>query len=176
MRVLIIMLFAGIGSVAQAGIYKWIDPDTGNVVYSDQPRKGAEQLNLPQAQTFKSPPLPPTSDTGNQAPATDQAIYTKFAIVDPQNEATIRNTAGVVDVTLAVSPTLKTGQRITLVLDDKREYGPTSDLQFSLKGVDRGTHTLQAMIQDAQGQIIQKSSTVTIFVKQASALQPKPKL
>ncbi len=178
MRVLIFFLLAAIGLTAHAEIYKWVDPATGNVVYSDQPAKGAEQVELPQAQTYTSPPLPPASDTGEEKQASDQAAYSKFAIVNPQNQATIRNTVGVVDVTLAVTPALKTqeGDRVALVMDNAKEYGPTADLQFSLNGVERGTHTLQAMIQNAQGDVIQKSATVTIFVKQASQLQPKPKL
>lgn len=178
MRVLLALLLAAIGFTAQAEIYKWTDPDTGNVVYSDQPIKGGKSMDLPRAQTYTAPPPPPVTDTGGQNQTGGQAAYSKFTIVDPQDKATIRNTAGVVDVTLAVTPALNTenGDRITLVMDSAREYGPTSDLHFSLNGVDRGTHTLQAMIQDAQGKVIQKSATVTIFVKQASRLHPKPKL
>ncbi len=179
MRVLIFLLLAGIGLTAQAEIYKWVDPATGSVVYSDQPAKGAQQVELPQAQTYAPPPLPPASDTDTQnKQAANQAPYSKFSIVNPQNDATIRNTAGVVDVTLAVTPALRSqeGDRVTLVMDNAKEYGPTADVQFCLNGVDRGTHTLQAMIENAQGGVIQKSDTVTIFVKQASRLQPQPKL
>ena len=178
MRIVIILLLACIGSTARAEIYKWVDPATGSVVYSDQPIKGAKQLELPQAQTYAAPPPPPVSDTEGENQAANQSPYSKFTIVNPQNEATIRNTVGVVDVTLAVTPPLKTqdGDRITLVMDNARQYGPTADLQFSLNGVERGTHTLQAMIQNAHGEVIQKTAAVTIFVKQASRLQPKPKL
>ena len=178
MRALLALLLAGIGLTAQAEIYKWTDPATGNVVYSDQPIRGAKSVELPQAQTYTAPPPPPTTDTGGHKQSGDHSAYTKFTIVDPQNDATIRNTVGVVDVTLAVTPALNTpaGDRIFLVMDNARESGPTSDLHFSLSGVDRGTHTLQAMIKNAQGQVIQKTAAVTIFVKQASRLQPKPKL
>ena len=178
MRALLALLLAGIGMTAQAEIYKWTDPATGNVVYSDQPFKGAKSLDLPQAQTYAAPPPPPETDSGGQKKTGDQTAYSKFTIVDPQNQATIRNTAGVVDVTLGVKPALNSqeGDRITLVMDNAREYGPTADLHFSLNGVNRGTHTLQAMIKNAQGKVISKTATVTIFVKQASRLHPKPKL
>lgn len=178
MRILLALLLAGIGLTAHAEIYKWIDPATGNVVYSDHPIKGAKPVQLPQAQTYTAPPTPPASDSAAQTEPVAQTPYSKFTIAQPENEATIRNTVGVVEVTLALTPALKAqdGDRITLVMDNAREYGPTTDLRFSLKGVERGTHTLQAMIKDAQGDVIQKSNTVTIFVKQASRLQSKPKL
>ena len=176
MRTLILLLLAVTGAAAQAEIYKWTDPQTGNVVYSDQPIKGSRRMELPEAQTYTNTPVPPQPDTDTKSPSPDQPPYAKFSIANPRNEDTIRNTAGVVEVTLALVPALKAqdGDRITLVLDNAREYGPTSDLKFSLSGVERGTHTLQAMIKDGQGQVIQKSTPVTIFVKQASRLQPKP--
>lgn len=177
MRVLITLMLAGLSLNLHAAIYKWTDPVTGNVVYSDQPHKGAVQLDLPQAQTYPAPPTP--SDENQTAQQTaPQPPYAKFTIVSPTDQDTIRNTAGVVDVTLSLEPKLNTqaGDSIHVVLDDKREYGPTQNLHFSLNNVDRGTHTLQAMVKNTRGEVLIESQKVTIFVKQASRLHPKPKL
>lgn len=179
MRIVVLMLLVGLPLSGQAAVYKWVDPATGNVVYSDQPRQGAEKLELPQVQTYHASPVPsqPPDEGANHAAQAEPA-YTQFAIVSPTNEKTIRNTAGVVDMTVAVKPPLdvRDGHRISVVLDDKREYGPTKNLHFSLKNVERGTHTLQAFIKDKDGQVLATSDVVTVFVKQHSRLQPKPKL
>lgn len=175
MRFVLLMLLVVTPWLGRAAVYKWIDPDTGNVVYSDRPRTGAEKLELPQIQTYHAPPAV-NEGLSAPTPAEKTASYSDFAIVSPHDKETIRNTAGVVDMTLAVKPKLDVaaGDRISVVLDDKREFGPTKDLHFSLKGVARGIHTLQALIKDPDGQVLAKTDTLTIYVKQHSRLHSKP--
>ena len=175
MRAVLITLLLVLPWCGQAAVYKWVDPDTGNVVYSDQPRKGAEQLELPEAQTYHAPP-PAPQGVAPVPPAKPTISYSRFAIVSPKDKQTIRNTGGMVDMTLTVKPKLDVaaGHRISVVLDNKREYGPTKDPHFTLKGVVRGTHTLQALIKDPDGQVLAKTDPVTIYVKQHSRLHSKP--
>lgn len=175
MRLLLLTMLLVLPWLGQGAVYKWVDPDTGAVVYSDQPHKGAEKLQVPEAQTYHAPP-PPVAPAPPPAAPKPAVSYSRFTIVSPRDKETIRNTGGLVDMTLAVKPKLDVadGDRISVVLDDKREFGPTKDLHFTLKGVVRGTHTLQAMIKDLHGEVLATTPTVTIYVKQHSRLHHKP--
>lgn len=176
MRVLALSLLAAVSVTAQAAIYKWVDPATGTVVYSDQPHQNARQLDLPPPQTYSAPPPPPESDTSQSSPAPAPApAYDTFTFVSPHDQETIQNTGGVVNVSLTVDPGLhsRQGDRISLLMDGQPEYGPTTASSFAMDGVVRGTHSLQAVIKDVAGQVLAKTDTITIFVKQHSRLQPK---
>lgn len=175
MRGLLITLLLTLTPALHAEIYKWVEPD-GTVVYSDQPREGAQTLDLPEAQTFTPPPVGDGASGEGQGQGEDSGGYQQLGFASPGNEATIRNTGGVVQVSLAIEPPLdiESNHRVAVVMDDTREFGPTRNAQFSLKDVPRGTHTLQAMIHDGQGNVVKKSDRITIFVKQASRLNPPP--
>lgn len=91
------------------------------------------------------------------------------AIVQPANEATVHDNQGNVAVQVAVSPSLAPGNRIVLVLDGRpvaQQVGTT----FALSGVERGAHTLQAQVVDANGATLAASPPVTFYMRQASRL------
>lgn len=97
--------------------------------------------------------------------------YASVAIVQPANEETVHDNQGNVVVQVAVSPSLAPGDRVALLLDG-RSVGAQMDTTFALSGIDRGTHTLQAQIVDANGATLLASRPVTFYMWQASRLFP----
>ncbi len=71
--------------LAQTGVYRWVEPD-GTVIFTDQPRPGAEQLNIEPTQTV---PPPEAILPGQPKAAEDkgaEAEYKQFVIVSPADD------------------------------------------------------------------------------------------
>lgn len=169
---------------APATIYKSIGPD-GQVIYSDQPQPGAKEIELPP----EVPPSPPSVIAPEPTPTMGKTPgkvretptltekppvtgYNKLAIIKPENDEAVRANNGVVDVDLALEPALdtKAGHQIAVTLDGKELPDIPASTQFQLNNVDRGTHSLQAQIIDAEGKVLARSNTVTFHLQRISAL------
>ncbi len=100
-----------------AQVYTWTDSQ-GVVHFSDTPHPGAEKIQIPETQTFS-----PSTPTPKQeiAPANRNNLddsghsYTKVAIREPENQATIRNPQGYVVVSVEVEPQLSEGDKLQLI-------------------------------------------------------------
>ncbi|WP_131779642.1 DUF4124 domain-containing protein [Legionella bozemanae] len=151
-------------------IYKWTDSQ-GNVHFSDTPRQGAKTVTIPETQSFSSP-TPSTPQTATQKPEQinqDDTIkfkhsYTKIAIAEPQTGATIRNNQGFVAVTAEVEPDLRSVDKLQLIYDNGVLGEPQTTPMFEIKGMYRGSHTLAVQIVDADGNVIETSDPITIYV------------
>ncbi|KTD73105.1 DUF4124 domain-containing protein [Legionella tucsonensis] len=150
-------------------IYKWTDSQ-GNVHFSDTPRQGAETVIIPETQSFSSPP--PSTQTPAQKPEQideDDTVklnhsYTKIAITQPKTGATIRNNQGFVVVTTEVEPDLRPGDRLQLIYDSGTLGEPQVNPVFEVNDMYRGSHTLAVQIVDADGNVIDTSEPITIYV------------
>ncbi len=153
--------------LATADIYKSIGPD-GTVVYSDQPSPGAEKIRVQQPSTYTPPPLPKFQPTQR---ASDQAApaYERLSVVSPKPEETIRDNEGTVIATFAVKPALQTdqGHRLVVLLDGNRQK-PISVTRIQFNNVDRGAHTIQAMVIDGNGKTLIESDPVTFYLHRQS--------
>ena len=175
MRVITILLLMSVAASATAAVYKWKRPD-GSIVYSDHPpTEGATPTDLPPVQEIKIAPPPPSSvqTAPGNAPQEQAAQYTKLAITEPEDDSTIRDNAGNLTIKLAVEPDLQEGDNVALLLDGK-EVGQGKGTTIHLPNVDRGTHTLQVEIRDAQNNTLISSSPITIHLLRFSALQRRP--
>jgi len=97
--------------------------------------------------------------------------YADVVIVQPASEETVHDNEGNVVVQVAVSPSLAPGDRIVLLLDGRRvaqQMGTT----FALSGIERGAHTLEALVVDGKGATLAPSRPVTFYMWQASRLFP----
>lgn len=160
--VLSLMMVIGI---SHADIYQWVDSQ-GKVHFSDTPHPGAKKLNIPDAQTY-SPPVPESSALEKQIPASLDApkpTYTKVAIAQPDNEATIRNNQGFIAVTVEVVPDLLPGDKVQLIFDGSPLGEPQTTLLFPLNGIYRGSHTLAVQVIDADGVAVETSESITVFM------------
>ena len=93
---------------------------------------------------------------------------------EPVNDQMYMNTS---TVTAAVSldPAVRPGDQLVVTMDGQRSPGvPAEGGQFTISPVDRGTHSIQAVVQDARGQPVCQSPSVTFHVHQPSLLAPNP--
>lgn len=160
----VVLTFIFFCGISYADIYKWVDSQ-GNVHFSDTPHRGAEKLNIPDAQTYSAPvPQAPASDKAGQKQDGNAHVYTKLVIAQPENEATIRNNQGSITVTAEVDPDLFPGDKVQLIFDGSTLGEPQSNLLFQLSGVYRGSHTIAVQIVDAEGNVLETSDPVTVYV------------
>ena len=151
---------------ARAEVYKSVDAN-GEVIYSDVPSVGAKRVQMPELPTYTPAPLPVVASPAPDA--TTQAVadtYSAFSLTSPGNEETIRGTAGMVKVSVALDPALRAekGDRIQYLLDNRPHGEPVDRLSTSFDNVDRGTHTVSAAVVDDSGKPIIKTSPVTIYI------------
>jgi len=186
MRVTLFTLMAALAATAApAAVYKWVDAD-GVIHYSDQPHENAEKVQLKALQTYSPPKTPPTAAqlTTGTTPASKPAAataspYQSCVVSQPENDQVFMNASS---VTAAVSlmPGTRPGDRLTVTMDGQQVPGvPVTGGQFTISPVDRGTHSLQVVVQDSNGQVVCQSPAVTFHVHQPSLLNPvspvKPK-
>ncbi|VAX10441.1 hypothetical protein MNBD_GAMMA26-199 [hydrothermal vent metagenome] len=149
--------------VSAAEIYKWVD-DMGVTHYGDQPHQGAEKIELPETQPVPSSRASSNLGGSQQNDVADDKGYKSFAIVQPENNQTIRDNAGSVSVAFIVNPSLRAGHKIRVSLDGHRLKDGTA-IRFSLQGVDRGTHTLSAAIVDANGATVISAGSISFHLR-----------
>jgi len=159
-----------------AGVYKNVQPD-GTIIYSDQKAEGAEELKLPELQTYTAPPLggDKAADAASGA-AVDPAVsvgYKSIVISTPENDATLRDNAGNVAVTLTLQPPLEVKHSVDIRMDG-RSIGKGRGTSISLTNVDRGTHTLEAVVLDENGKEVGRSATTTFHLNRVSVSRAKP--
>jgi hypothetical protein len=183
MRYALLVIFVLLSGSLAAAVYKWVDPQ-GNVHYSDIPdNPNAEQLDLPEFSRYQPrlPELPsetPVED-GRDRPGTSatggdsgsQALSV-LEIVQPEEDATVRNNQGNVPVVLLLNPSLEEGQYLKLMLDGTPVEGQHTSTSMQLEGVLRGPHVLQARLMSKAGKTLVQSQSIRFFMRQASRFDP----
>jgi hypothetical protein len=177
---LTLLIVAGFANATQ--IYKSIDAD-GNVVFSDlppAPGTTAEPVELAPANTFTAPAasVPGPGGPGQSgAPEDDPAAagrYQALRVLDPPDDAGIRENAGNVAVTAELQPTLRSGHLLQLYLNGVL-YQTAHAPQFQLTNVDRGTHVLELRVVDEAGNVVATSEPSVFHLQRRSLiLQPAP--
>jgi hypothetical protein len=154
-------------------VYKWVDEE-GVVHYSDQPHANAQKVQVKDPQTYSqgaanaaystpAPPVPPPP-----APTS----YKTCAISQPSNSAELANVDSLT-VVVATQPVLHAGDQIFVLLDGQAlNGGAPTGAQFTLSPVDRGEHTLQAVVKGPDGSVLCSSASVTYNVHQPSIANP----
>ncbi|MGF1751638.1 MULTISPECIES: DUF4124 domain-containing protein [Vibrio] len=84
-------------------------------------------------------------------------------ITSPAHDSTIRSNPGFIEVTGDISRSLAIGDKLQLLLDGKPYGAPKTNPYWSLKYVDRGTHTLMIQVQQS-GKVIASSDTITVHL------------
>ena len=177
MRLILAVLALSVTASAAAAVYKWVQPD-GSVIYSDRaPVENAAPTDLPALQEIKMPPPPPpstdTTTNNNQPQQTQNEEYTKLTIAEPADNSTFRNNAGKVNVKLELEPALQEGDMVAIILDGK-DIGQGKSTTVALNNVNRGSHTLQAVVKNAQGSTMISTTPITFTLLRTSLLQRKP--
>lgn len=171
---LIVLSACLLGALAQAQVYKWVDED-GVVHFSDQPRAGAEEINLPARPAPRAQPGPRAPATADTDAAADEPPveepdpgYQSLVVANPGAEETLWNIGGTLNVTLALEPALKPGHQVRIYFDGALRT--VSGTSFQLQEVYRGMHNIQAEIVDAAGELQIRSANHRFYVQQTSVV------
>jgi hypothetical protein len=158
-------LALAMGTVQAGKIYKYTLP-SGKVVYTDKapPPDQGEEVQVEPLQSFTLPPAPPLKDSTAKKFVPKPVGYEEFKLTSPSNDATIRDNGGNVRVILSLTPGLQRGHDIEVMMDGQ-PIGSGKGTSVTLTDVDRGTHTVQAAIKDAQGKEIARSNSVIFHLK-----------
>ncbi len=182
-------------TVASAEIYRWTDAN-GKQVYGDEPPENArsiEAVELPTltvAERFKTnakpndtqAPLisnesgiesaavtPVTANSEPQQSNHEAAVtgYTSFSILEPKTDELVRSNAGEFTVHLAIQPALKQGHGVVIYVDG-RQVGETTQDSIEITGIERGEHSVFAVLHDAQDNILGNTAAVNFTVTRTS--------
>ena len=174
MRTLLFTLLSLACSLALAAtVYKWVD-ENGTVHYSDQPHPNAQKVQVQAAQTYPATATPSQAAAvanGTAGNDTDRS-YRGCAIVSPQDGTEVANVDSL-SVSVRTDPAVHSGDQIYILMDGTAVNGgnPTGT-QFSISPVDRGSHTLQAVVRDAAGNLMCQTPGISVDVHQNSVLNP----
>ena len=174
-RILFTLICLGCTVALGATVYKWVD-DNGVTHYSDQPHENAQKVELKALQTYSAPKVPASPYPAPASPAKSAPYYQSCAISTPENDQAFMNATSV-NAGVSVVPAVRPGDTAVVTLDGQRLPGvPASGGQFSISPIDRGTHSIQVVVQDAQGKSVCQSKSVTFHVQQTSLLSPSSPL
>lgn len=164
---------------AQAQIYSWTDAD-GNRVFSDKPHPGAETIQLGPTNTVEPPPAPAVRESSrSQSEGNDRqsAPYRRMSITSPGNDEAIRSNEGDLTVRVAFDPPLSSSHLLRAdVSGELSSQGipgtGQAETSITLSNMDRGTHQISAVVVNARGEELQRSSPITVHLQRTSLLQP----
>ena len=171
MRTFIALLAALAAGTVLAQAYKWVDED-GVVHYSDVPREGAEQIQLPadgrrpQRPAYSPPVQAQIADTAEEAATPTVFSYDSIEVVAPAPEDTLWNIEGVLNVALRVTPGLRPEDRVRVYLDGQEQS--VNGTSFQIQEVYRGVHNIQAEVIDETGRLMARSLPNRFYVQQNS--------
>jgi uncharacterized protein DUF4124 len=172
--VLIALVTSGLsGAATAADIWKWVDAN-GVTHYSDQPVQGATKVEVRAGNVSQSQPASasPTPSSTPSTPAERGAVYRTFEIWRPENDQSVVNTAGEVNVEIRIEPELQAGHALNLYLDGRLLEDFQGSTSYVLTGVPRGTHTLVATINEQSGARVRETASVSFTVRQESIANP----
>jgi len=163
---------AGIVVAQTITTYRWVDAQ-GVVHYSDTPQPGAQVIQLQSAQTYHAPPTPAAppgaaSKTTTTTPA--GSPYQSCGIAQPAAEASFFS-PGSVPVAVQLTPGLRDGDQLAVTVDGT-ELEPVGPGRYQVTAPERGAHTVDFAVHDADGKQVCRAAPVTFYVQQPSLLSP----
>ncbi|MEJ6656720.1 MAG: DUF4124 domain-containing protein [Pseudomonas sp.] len=167
-----------LASPVSAQIYSWTDAH-GNRIYSDQPRPGANTVELRPTNVIE--PAPVASPARNNSQQTDTSrnasFYRELSISSPAHDSSIRSNEGDLTLVIQTDPPLSGSHLLRVVVD-----GTLSDAgvpgngaavhQLTVQNIDRGSHQLAVAVVNARGEELQRSSPITVHLQRTSLNQP----
>lgn len=193
-RTLVLISLLCAMTAASAEIYRWTDAN-GKQIYGDEPPENAravEAVELPvltvaesfkrnskpteaQPVTNKSTDVEATSNHPTNASQTSKAAdesaattgYDKFSILVPGSDEVVRSNAGDVKIKIDLQPALKRGHGIVVYVDG-RQMGETTSNTIDVTGIERGEHSVFAVLHDAQDTILGNTEAVNFTMMRNS--------
>jgi hypothetical protein len=129
-------------------------------------------MKMPALPTYTPPPVVPSTTT--KAESVETAVYEDFVFLTPEDDATIRNNQGIINVELKLTPALRSrrNHRVQFYLDGEAYGEPVSSIQTTMSGVERGMHTLTASVLDANDDSLISADPVIVHLHRESIHNP----
>lgn len=134
--------------------------EDGSIEFSDSPSPDSERVQIRETQTIEAPPPPSFVYERSQA-APER--YTRVEIVEPADDAQIRENTGNLTVSVAVEPGLSGSDRVAILVDGQ-EAASGTQTSFTLTNLDRGTHRLTAVIRSPDGKAVITSPAISFHM------------
>ena len=147
-------------------IYKVINQD-GSVTYTDTPPPDAQPVELGPDNRMVSTPVSPAPVQTQAKKATERAPSV-ITVIQPDDQATVRNNAGSVQFAARVTNTQK-GDVYRLYFNGELVSEQSAPL-FTLNDLPRGAHTFYIAHIDNTGKTLASSTPRTFYLHQASRL------
>lgn len=163
-------------------IYKTTGPN-GEVVFTDTPPVGADkdktekvEIGPTNVQPIALPRPLPTRKLSPRDQADDRDDrYTgpyRIAIVNPVDGATIPPGQRTVVLQVALDPVPRGGHQFFAVVDGQPWRGGSSGTSLDISAMERGTHSVQAVLTDPAGNVLARSQPITVYVKRPGGTLP----
>ena len=171
MRISLLIISLFFISASQADdVYRSVDED-GNIIFTDKPLPDAEKITIDEIQTVDTPKTKPFKYTPAKKPTA--GTYSNLMISSPANDTAIRDNTGNISISVAVEPSLRAnrGDRLIIYMDNQI-IGEGSSTTVNLKNVDRGTHSLSAVIVSVNGKELKRSPPSSFTMIRHSSISP----
>lgn len=154
-------------------VYKHVD-EKGVPSFSDTKSKNAEKIVVEPINVQKMPELreiPPPLRSNN--PAAGSQRYSKLEISSPADQSTIRNEP-TITLSASLEPGLRADHHIEFVDNGQALQPASKKTSLVLADFERGEHNLSVRVIDSNGNTVQSSSPVTVYVFRAVAKPQAP--
>jgi len=178
-RVILAGLLIFIQAPVFAEVYQYIDED-GNVAFTDKPSENAEKIEVPPVQAVSIPKAPsqqqhfPNYGRSTRYMPTANSYYPhinyQISLTSPENGDTIRNTGGIIEVSVTMLPELQPTHMVVVFVDGQALGSFDSAQNIQVAGVTRGTHQVHAKVIDSQEKVLGQSNEITIHYHQTSVM------
>ena len=145
-------------------VYREVGED-GVPVFSDQAMPGAEPITIREPVIFKDTAIQRNQQERNSTPKEESSAPDyNLMIADPPDNAAIRDNAGNLTLTIAISPTLQAGHRAELLMNGQKLRNVDMSGPVDLTNLDRGTHVFSLRVVDRQDLVITSGPGTSISV------------
>jgi hypothetical protein len=154
-------------------LWKWKDAN-GVTQYSDRPVPGATKVEM-----YTSAPAPAATPAARPATPAAQAKpaagtqYQSLEIWQPASGESYFGTDASVNVRMRSEPSLASGDRLLLYLDGKLVEGAANSYEHTLSNLERGVHSLAAVILDDKGNEKIRSEPRVFHIKLPTTIEPR---
>lgn len=158
-------------------IYKTITED-GTIIFSDTPPsdKSSEKVELNPINVQPAVKLPPPkrkrSSNTAKTPKHPFLGPVNFAIVSPANGATIPPGQRSIVLQVAIDPMPPYGHTFFIMVDGQRWDTLSSSTHIDISALERGSHSIQAILLNSQGQLLARSQIIQLYVKRPGINSP----
>jgi len=167
-HILLFLNFALLTFVSAETVYKTRNAE-GNILFSDVQSEGAEEIEIKEVQTLNIPEAKAFDNRPTTKLSPEETTYSRLEITSPENEITIHSNEGNVNISVEMTPELAEKHVLALLIDGK-EVSSGKSLQFSITGLDRGTHAVTSVVKNEKNKVLKQSEKRVFHLRKNSKL------